>query len=83
MIFRDAERGSRVSIAQCADLPKPQWQVRDLTDLTVQFWEPSYDHARWQRDGVLDLYVQNSGQGDAETLQDVPPQTAYVLELKP
>jgi hypothetical protein len=83
MIFRDAERGSRVSITQCADLARPQWQVRDLTDFTVQFWEPSYDHVRWQRDGVLDLYVQNSGQGDAETLQDVPPQTAYVLELKP
>lgn len=83
VIFRDAERGSRVSLAQCDDLADPQWQVRDLTDFTVQFWEPSYDHARWQRDGVLDLYVQNSGQGDAETLQAVEPQTAYVLELKP
>ena len=83
VIFRDAERQSRVSIARCADLAKPQWQVGDLTDFTVQFWEPSYDHARWQRDGVLDLYVQNSGQGDAETLQKVEPQTAYVLELKP
>lgn len=83
VIFRDAERGSRVSIAQCADLAKPQWHVRDLTDFTVQYWEPSYDHVRWQRDGVLDLYVQNSGQGDAEALQAINPQMAYVLELKP
>ena len=83
LIFRDAERGSRVSIAQCADLAKPRWQVRDLTDFSVRFWEPSYDHARWQRDGVLDLYVQVSGQGDGERLEAVEPQTAYVLELKP
>jgi hypothetical protein len=83
MIFRDAERGSRVSISTCADLTKPDWQVQDLTDFPVGFWEPSYDHARWQRDGVLDLFVQASGQGDSETLQAVKPQTAYVLELTP
>jgi hypothetical protein len=29
------------------------------------------------------LYVQINGQGDAETLQAVEPQTAYVLEFKP
>jgi hypothetical protein len=83
MIFRDAERGSRVSMTSCADLANPQWQVRDLTDFSVGFWEPTYDHARWQHDGVLDLFVQNCGQGDAETLQAVEPQTAYVLEFKP
>ena len=83
LIFRDAERGSRVSLAHCADLADPKWSVRDLTDLSVGFWEPSYDRARWQRDGVLDLYVQTVGQGDAETLQDVKPQTAYVLEMEP
>jgi hypothetical protein len=83
MIFRDVERQSRVSMAYCADLREPRWQVRDLTDFSVQFWEPSYDHARWQRDGVVDLFVQRSGQGDAETLQAVEPQTAYVLEFTP
>jgi len=85
MVFRDAERDSRVSLAYCADIAKPQqqWQVRDLTDFSVQFWEPAYDHARWQQDGVLDLFVQRSGQGDAETLQAVEPQTAHVLEFKP
>jgi hypothetical protein len=32
---------------------------------------------------VLDLYVQAVGQGDGEALENVPPQTAYVLEWKP
>jgi hypothetical protein len=83
IIFRDVERGSRVSIAHCANLAETNWLVEDLTDFSVRSWEPSYDHVRWQRDGVLDLYVQVAGQGDAETLEAVPPQTAYVLEWKP
>jgi hypothetical protein len=83
VIFRDAERGSRVSMAACPDLAHPTWSTRDLTDFSVGFWEPSYDHVRWQRDGVLDLYVQVAGQGDGEGLEDVPPQRARVLELIP
>jgi hypothetical protein len=83
VIFRDAERGSRVSVAACPDLIHPTWTTRDLTDFPVRYWEPSYDHVRWQRDGVLDLYVQVAGQGDGEGLEDVPPQKAQVLEWKP
>jgi hypothetical protein len=83
ILFRDAERQGRVSLASCADLTKPDWTVRDLTDFPVGSWEPTYDRARWQRDGVLDVYVQNCGQGDDETLAPVGPQSAYVLEIKP
>jgi hypothetical protein len=83
VIFRDEERGSKVSMASCPDLANPVWTTRDLTDFSVRYWEPSYDHIRWQRDGVLDLYVQMAGQGDGETLENIPPQTAQVLEWKP
>jgi hypothetical protein len=83
LVFRDAERDNRVSVAHCPDLSKPEWTVKDLTDFTVRYWEPSYDHVRWQRDGILDLYVQLAGQGDGETLEKIDPQPAYVLEWKP
>jgi hypothetical protein len=83
ILFRDSERGSRVSMAGCPDLSNPKWSTRDLTDFSVRYWEPSYDHIRWQRDGVLDLYVQMAGQGDGETLENIPPQEAQVLEWKP
>jgi hypothetical protein len=83
VIFRDAERGSKVSMAGCDDLSNPKWTTRDLTDFSVRYWEPSYDHIRWQRDGVLDLYVQMAGQGDGETLENILPQTAHVLEFTP
>ena len=83
VIFRDEERESRVSVAHCAGLASPHWDVRDLADLHVRSWEPSYDRVRWQRDGVLDLYVQTVGQGDGEKLEPIDPQMVYVLEWKP
>jgi hypothetical protein len=83
VIFRDEERGSRVSMAACTDIANPQWTTTDLTDFSVRYWEPSYDHVRWQRDGVLDLYVQMAGQGDGEKLEEIAPQKAQVLEWMP
>lgn len=83
IIFRDTERGSRVSMAACEDLANPTWTTTDLTDFSVGYWEPSYDHVRWQRDSVLNLFVQVTGQGDGETLQDVAPTPAQVLEWTP
>jgi hypothetical protein len=83
LLFRDAERDNHVSMAACEELKVPKWTVDDLTDFSVRYWEPSYDHIRWERDGVLDLFVEATGQGDAETLENVPPQTAQVLEWQP
>ena len=83
VLFRDEERGSKVSMAHCENLEKGEWEVTDMTDFPVRYWEPSYDHVRWARDGVLDLYVQVAGQGDAESLEQIGPQKAYVLEWKP
>jgi hypothetical protein len=37
----------------------------------------------WQRDGVLHLFKQRVGQGEGETLEDVPPQMVSVLEWTP
>ncbi|WP_214606946.1 BNR repeat-containing protein [Hymenobacter arizonensis] len=83
LLFRDAERGDRASVAQCADLTQNKWQVTDLTPGTVGSWEPSYDPERWQRDGILSLFVQRTGQGDGETLEQLAAQPVYILEWKP
>jgi hypothetical protein len=83
IVYRDAERGNKVTMSGCPDLTHPTWTTRDLTDFDVRYWEPSYDHVRWQRDGVLDLYVQKVGQGDGEGLEDIAPQMAQVLEIVP
>jgi hypothetical protein len=84
LIYRDvgANDGRAVSTS-CRSIENPIWTTQELTDFDVKYWEPSLDRVRWARDGVLDLYVQAAGQGDGETLQDVKPQKAYVLEWTP
>jgi hypothetical protein len=83
LIFRDAERGSRVSVATCEDVGRDTWQVRDLTEDSVDMWEPSYDTELWSRSRVLHLFLQKVGQGDAETTEKMPPQPVSVLEWDP
>jgi predicted lipoprotein with Yx(FWY)xxD motif len=83
VIYRDLERGSKVSASHSADLSSGEWTTRDLTDFGVRFWEPSYDHIRWERDGILNLFVQSTGQGDGEQLEAIEPQPVFVLEWMP
>ena len=81
MIFRDADRSSRVSIAGSSDLD--YWGIRDLTLDPVDAWEPSFDYERWNREHVLDIFVQRAGQGDGEQSTQLQPQPVRILELKP
>ncbi len=83
MFFRDVERGDLVSVAISQDAQRTRWRFVDLTDEPVGFWEPCYDTQLWLRKGVFHLFVQRVGQGDGETLEDVPPQTVSILEWKP
>jgi hypothetical protein len=83
LLFRDAERQDRAAVAQCADLKKNKWTITDLTTTSMGNWEPSYDTERWKTAGVLSLFVQRTGQGDGETLEDLPAQPVYILEWQP
>lgn len=80
-LFRDAERGSKVSLAFAADVRKGNWIISDLTDFSVDAWEPSYDTNLWNDDGLLQLYVQKTGQGDGEKATTLQPQTVFVLDV--
>lgn len=83
LLFRDAERQDRASVLQCPHLAAPQWTAADLTTTSVGNWEPSYDTERWKAAGVLSLFVQRTGQGDGETLENLAPQPVYILEWTP
>jgi hypothetical protein len=83
LVFRDAERGSRVSAAICHDISKNNWQVTDLSQQSVGAWEPSYDTELWKEKRILNLFVQQVEQVDAEGKADIPAQPVEVLEWKP
>jgi len=82
LIFRDEERGAKVSMAIGNTSEKENWKVVDLTDFTVGSWEPSYDTELWKEKGVLNLFVQRVEQVDAEGRADLQAQMVNVLEVK-
>lgn len=80
-VFRDEERGSRVSLAHTKDVAAAQWSTTDLTDFPVDAWEPSHDTELWKQKRRLQLFVQHTKQGDGERTVEFEPQPVYVLEI--
>lgn len=83
ILFRDAERGERVSVAACRDLRGGDCAVSDLTAEPVGMWEPTYDPEVWRTKRELHLFVQRVGQGQGETTEEIPAQPVSILEWKP
>ncbi|MDE7348013.1 MAG: BNR repeat-containing protein [Muribaculaceae bacterium] len=82
-IFRDEERGSRVSVAYTPDIRDRDWTVTDMTDFSVDAWEPSHDLNLWNDHRKLNVFVQASHQGDGEKVAETGSKTepVYVLEI--
>jgi BNR repeat-containing family member len=82
-IFRDEERSNKVSVALCNNLEQNKWHLTDLTQASVDAWEPGFDTELWKHKKILDLFVQRTAQADAEGITSMPPQMVKVLEWKP
>ena len=82
IIFRDEERGSRVTAAVNNNINFNNWQLKDLTSSSVGSWEPSYDTELWKRKNQLHLFVQYTDQKDGEGKANIAPQAVQVLEVK-
>ncbi|MDR1128665.1 MAG: BNR repeat-containing protein [Treponema sp.] len=80
-IMRDEEYGSKVRIACLPDMTAPYWTYHDITDFSVDAWEPSYDTELWKNQGKLHIFVQNTEQVSGEGMGTREPQTVYVLEV--
>lgn len=83
MLFRDTERGSRVSIAHTPRLGREPWTVEDLTDFGVGAWEPAHDIPLWNDRRRLHVFVQATRQGDGERVAAGDTESmVYVLEVE-
>lgn len=82
LIFNDAERGHKASIAYTPDLGSENWQVTDLTTETVGQWEPSYDIALWKKKKAFHLFVQKVVQLDGEGVAKGQTSPVKILEVK-
>lgn len=83
LIFRDQERGNKVSVAS-SELPElKKWKFTDLTSSGYTGWEPTLDPVVWRQEETLHLFLQNVTQVDGEGISQIPPQPIKVLEWKP
>lgn len=80
LVFRDAERGSKVSVAVIKDFQSFQWSVHDLSETSVGEWEPSFDSELWKSRGILSLFVQKVAQVDGEGVAQRPAEPVRVLD---
>ena len=53
----------------------------DLTETSVDAWEPTIDTDLWLSDGLLHVFVQRTSQGDGERTVSTQPQPAGILEV--
>ncbi len=83
LVFRDEERGSKVSVAVIKDFQSFQWSVHDLSDAPVGAWEPTFDSELWKARGILSLFVQNVAQVDGEGIAQRPAEPVRVLDWEP
>lgn len=83
VVFRDEERGGGISVAVSEDPDRARWRYVELLRDPVGLWEPSYDPELWRRERRLHLFHQRVGQGQGETLEEMPPQPVSILEWNP
>lgn len=87
VIFRDVDRGDRISVATTTNIAEGKWNITDITQDSYGFWEPTYDPELWRREKVLNLFVQKTDQvdgGDGVVRKDGPePTMVSILEWKP
>ncbi|MFL5741927.1 MAG: BNR repeat-containing protein [Flavisolibacter sp.] len=83
LIFRDEERGNKISVALNKNIEENKWTLIDLLQNSVGSWEPSYDTELWKTKQQLHLFVQKVEQLDAEGSAHLPAQMVEVLEWDP
>ena len=83
VVFRDEERGAGISVATATNAMHSNWRIQRLLDAPVGQWEPTHDPVAWEQRHRLALFVQRVGQGDAESLEVLPPQPVSILTWVP
>jgi hypothetical protein len=83
VVFRDAARSSRITIATNLDRPLQAWKLQDVTSQSVDDWEPTHDSNLWNRDHVLHLLVQKCLVGYPRPASPEPdPEPVRVLQWR-
>ena len=82
VIFRDEERGNKISLAIKENSIKDKWKLFDIFNNNLGSWEPTYDTDLWKKKHELHLFVEQVMQADGEGVTTVAPQMIAVVEYK-
>lgn len=80
LLFRDEERGSKVSLLTYNNDNKDQ-SIEDLTSFSVGAWEPTFDTELWRNKKHLNVFVQKVTQIDGEGKANVAPEKVQILDI--
>ncbi|WP_290841866.1 BNR repeat-containing protein [Flavobacterium sp.] len=80
LIFRDEERGNKLSIAQ-SQKPFATWTVSDISDEDLAQWEPNYDRNLWKTKKQLHIFAQKTTQIDGEGLLETSELPVKIIEI--
>ncbi len=81
LLFRDEERGNKISLAYIQFNKESNWKIVDLTKDSVGQWEPNYDNSLWEKENKLHIFMQNVTQIDGEGLAKIAPSNVSVIEV--
>ncbi|WP_227431569.1 BNR repeat-containing protein [Polaribacter reichenbachii] len=81
ILFRDLERGNKVSLAYSNLDNNSPWKVIDLSENAVGEWEPNYDISLWNKQQKLNIFYQNVTQVDGEGVANKKPSKVEVLQI--
>ncbi|SHH69387.1 BNR repeat-containing protein [Wenyingzhuangia marina] len=82
LIYRDIEYDNKAVLTYNTNDELTTWETKTITNNSLDSWEPSYDTELWRTKKKLNLYVQKVGQGDGETLQNMPAQNVEIHQIK-
>jgi hypothetical protein len=83
-ITRDSDAGGGIRLYRSHGKDYTRWDPLNVTPPRENLgeWEPSYDTARLQKEGVLSLFVLPVSQGNHETVTGRSPSRAFLLEME-
>ncbi|MEZ4687789.1 MAG: BNR repeat-containing protein [Bacteroidia bacterium] len=82
VIFRDAERNNKISLATNSLPFDQQWHLSDFTDGGYASWEPTLDPHLWTSDNTISVLLQKNLQVDGEGLSERKAAWVEVLDVE-
>lgn len=81
LLYRDTERGNKITLAFKKFNTENDWKLLDLIENSVGQWEPNFDNNLFKTKEKLHLFVQNVTQIDGEGVAEKASTPVRILQI--